>query len=242
MHSEQHMYSVSRTQYFVLSFALLIAAGCGPSNLGTVVEPSFEEQLAAVKAGRSDAIHLASFLVADDDLAHIDQATALRTLIIDQPESRITAGGLKHLKGLPHLEHLRLRGPGVDDEGLAQIAQLKALRFLNLPRGSFSDAGLAHLAGHVRMELLRFGSPNVTDAGIKTLRQMPSLTQVHLIGVPLSDAALVELAKMNQLQSLYVDDIAFSDAAWDALFAARPGLHVHVNQEHHDRDPHQHAH
>jgi hypothetical protein len=242
MQSEPSTYSVLSTQYLVLSFVLLIAAGCARRNLGTVVEPSFAQQLAAVKAGQSDTIHVSSWRVSNSELAPIGQATALRTLIIDQPESWITADGLKHLTGLPNLEHLRLRGLGVDDNGLAQIAQLQSLRFLNLPRGSFSDAGLAHLAGHARLELLRFGSPNVTDAGIKTLREMPALTQIHLIGVPLSDAALVELAKMNQLQSLYVDDIAFSDTAWEAFFAARPGLHVHVNQAHHDRDPHQHTH
>jgi hypothetical protein len=50
------------------------------------------------------------------------------------------------------------------------------------------------------------------------------------------------LAKIEQLQSLYVDDIAFSESAWQALFDARPRLHVHVNQEHHDRDPHKHEH
>jgi hypothetical protein len=242
MHSEQYGYSAQSTGYPVLGFVLLFITGCGPTNLGTVVEPSFTQQLDAVKAGHSKAIHVASWRVADDDVAQIGQATELRTLIIDQPESRITAAGLKHLAGLPNFEHLRLRGPGVDDDALAQIAQLKALRFLNVPRGSFSDAGLAHLAGHARLELLRFGSPNVSDAGIKTLREMPALTQIHLIGVPLSDASLAELAKIEQLQSLYVDDIAFSESAWQALFDARPRLHVHVNQEHHDRDPHKHEH
>jgi hypothetical protein len=75
-----------------------------------------------------------------------------------------------------------------------------------------------------------------------TLRELPSLQQLHLIDVPITDEGLRELAQMNQLQSLYVDGGNISDAAWDELFKARRNLHVHVNQQHHDRDPHGHPH
>jgi hypothetical protein len=222
--------------------ACLLATGCGRASSPEQTEPSLEAQLAAVQAGETDEVHLTVRPVSNADCAKIATATSLRVLLIDQPDSRITAEGLKHLASLPNLEHLRLRGPGVDDAALAEIAKLTGLRFLNVPRASFSDAGIAHLAGHPRLELLRFGSPQVTDAGLQALREMPALTQLHLIGLSLSDAALAELARIDQLQSLYVDDIAFSDAAWEALFAARPRLHVHINQQHHDRDPRHHEH
>jgi len=50
------------------------------------------------------------------------------------------------------------------------------------------------------------------------------------------------LAKMEQLESLYLDGADLSDAAVDELFRARPQLHVHFDQEHHDRDPSRHSH
>jgi len=60
--------------------------------------------------------------------------------------------------------------------------------------------------------------------------------------VPITDDGLRELAKIEQLESLYIDGGNFSDEALAELFRARPGLHVHLNQQHHDRDPHKHEH
>ena len=74
------------------------------------------------------------------------------------------------------------------------------------------------------------------------LAGLPSILRLHLIDVPITDAGLAELAKIERLQSLYIDGGRISDAAWDELFRQRPKLHVHINQEHHDRDPNRHRH
>ena len=209
-------------------------------------EPTFAEQVAAVRAGTNDRIQLTRTPVNDDDLAAINELTNLRELLIDDPRSRVTGAGLKQLAGLAKFEHVRLRGAGCDDAALAAVAKLPELRVLNVPRGEFTDAGLAHLVHLDKLEQLRFGSPHVTDSGIKILRELPALKRVHLIAVPLTDAALAELAQIEPLESLYVDDIAFSDAAWADLFHKRESLghplHVHIDEAHHDRDPHKHDH
>jgi len=231
------------TKYLVLAFAtLVVSIGCGPSNLGTVVEPSFERQLEAVQAGSSDTIHIASWRILDADISGLAETSALRTLIIDDPESRITAAGLKHLAGLPNLEHLRIRGSGVDDAALTEIAKIKSLRILNLPRGEFSDAGLAQLKPLPQLAQFRFNSPAVTDAGMLTLAAFPALTRLHLIDVAITDQGLKTLAGIERLESLYIDGGTLSDGALDELFRKRPDLHVHLNQQHHDRDPHKHDH
>ena len=125
-----------------------------------------------------------------------------------------------------------------------------------MPRADFTDAGLESLAALPDLIQLRFGSPRVTDAGMKALAKLPALKRLHLIDVPITDAGLAEIAKMNVpitdaglaeikvegLQSLYIDGARFSDAALDNLFRQRPGLHVHFDQQHHDRDPQAHAH
>ena len=82
----------------------------------------------------------------------------------------------------------------------------------------------------------------VTDAGMRTLAELPALRRLHLIDVPITDAGLRVLAGREQLESLYIDGAELSEAAYDDLFRQRPGLHVHINQQHHDRDPHGHAH
>jgi len=111
-----------------------------------------------------------------------------------------------------------------------------------LPHATFSDQALAHLRGLAHLEQLRFGSPHVTTAGMQTIADLPALKRLHLINVPITDEALREFAKMEQLESLYLDGANVSDAALDELFQKRPKLHVHLNQQHHDRDPHGHPH
>lgn len=237
----QTQYSVLSTWYTVIGLALLITTtGCLPP-LGPSGEGSLGEQLAAIKAGYSDEIEITVTSISDDDLAQLASAPGLRVLLIDHPDSQITAAGIKHLGGLASLKHLRLRGPGIDDVALTEIANLKSLQILNVPRGTFTDAGLAQLKTLPNLEMLRFGSPRVGDAGMKTLCELPALTRLHLIDVPITDAGLEQLATMEQLESLYIDGGNISDAAWDEFFRLRPKLHVHVNQQHHDRDPHAHV-
>jgi hypothetical protein len=60
--------------------------------------------------------------------------------------------------------------------------------------------------------------------------------------VPIGDAGLDVLARMDGLWNLYLDGAGVSDEAWSRYFGARPTVHVHVDQAHHDRDPGRHDH
>jgi hypothetical protein len=213
-------------------------SGCQGSS--TPTEPTLSHQLDLVRAGKSDLIQVEKQVISDGDLALLADARSLRVLLIDNDESLITAAGLKHIAALPKLVHLRLRGAGIDDAALAEIAKLSTLEILNLPQGEFTDEGLVALKSLPELVQFRFHSPNVTDDGLKTLAQFPALKRLHLIDVPLTDAGLKTLAGMENLESLYIDGGHFSDEALDELFAKRPQLHLHLNQEHHDRDPHKH--
>src|SRR5688572_20462876 len=95
-------YLVLSTQYRVLLLALAAgAAGCAPTQLGPdIAEPSFAEQLRAVQADHSPGIHVTASPIGDNDLAGIVEATALRMLLVDHPDSRITAAGIRHLADL----------------------------------------------------------------------------------------------------------------------------------------------
>lgn len=218
--------------------ALPIIAGCNDSK---VSETALASQVTEVRQGRSDRIHIEAQPLGDRDLVSLDEARDLRELLIDHPQSVLTPQGLAQLQSLEKLEHLRIRGPLADDS-LKEICKLQQLRILNLPNGSFSDAGLASLLQLERLKQLRLGSPNISDEGAKTLARLQAINQIHLIDAPITDEGLAALAAIEGLESLYIDGGQFSDAALDKLFREHPKLHVHLNQQHHDRDPQRHEH
>jgi hypothetical protein len=71
---------------------------------------------------------------------------------------------------------------------------------------------------------------------------MPSLSFLHLIGVPVDDQGLPALYAMQQLQSLYLDDTDVTDEGLVKLLGKLPRLHLHIDQNHIDRDPNKHEH
>ncbi|MEX2174993.1 MAG: hypothetical protein WD872_11570 [Pirellulaceae bacterium] len=231
-----------------LSLVLTMLGGCtrqADVQPAAISEPTLAAQIAAVERGQSTRIQVETQALSDQDLQQLAKLDGLEELLIDRPAGQVTAAGLSHLTGLPHLSHLRIRGGGVDDAALAEIAKLPGLRILNVPRGEFTDAGLRQLKPLTELQQLRFGSSQVTDAGIQAVGELPAIKQLHLIDVPFTDQGLASIAEIEQLESLYIDGTPLSDAAWSEFFRTREKLgrvHVHLDQQHHDRDPHQHAH
>jgi hypothetical protein len=238
-------YLVQGTQYLLLA-GVITLAGCTGADSAQVSddtpgELSLEAQVSAVENGETTRIQLEATPISGNDLPWLLGVEPLTELLLDDPRSEILGGWV--LVRLPNLTHLRYRGKGIDDFALGSLAHgSPKLEILNIPRGDFTDAGLGELKQLPGLIQLRFGSPRVTDAGMKTLAELPALKRLHLIDVPITDAGLAELAKIEGLESLYIDGGSISDEAWDKLFRERPKLHVHVNQQHHDRDPHAHAH
>jgi Leucine-rich repeat (LRR) protein len=218
---------------------VLLMVGCqsnGPTEL------SLAEQSKQVRSGIRESILVEARPLSDSDLEAVRGLQGLHTLLLDHPGNRFSAAGLSKLNGLDNLIHLRIRGHGVDDEAVSHITKLKSLRILNVPQAEITDAGLANLAELPNLEQLRLGSSKVTQAGIEAIAALPRLKRLHLIDIPVGDAGLKALAGMKQLESLYLDGAEVTDAGVDELFRLRPELHVHFEQQHHDRDPSSHAH
>jgi hypothetical protein len=214
--------------------ACLLASGCDTSRLPETGEPRWEEQIEAVRDGKTDEIYVSQQIIGDPSF---DLLSGLTLRKLDVRCIVITPAGLEKLAEVKGLEHLVLRDGSFDDSAIAALAECKSLRFLNLPSAEFGDEGLASLKALPKLELLRFHSPNVTDEGMKHIAEFEALRFLHLIGVPITDAGLRHLETMTQLESLYVDDSRITDEGEEWLFRNLPELHVHINQQHSDRDP-----
>jgi hypothetical protein len=230
----------------LLCCAAAIVAGCNipsPSTApGVSEEPSLDQQITQVRSGATDRIQLEHHPVSDDDLAKLTDLPALAVLLLDDDDNAITDAGLARLGGLSNLMHLRIRGARITDDGIEHLLPLEKLRILNLPRADFTGAGLAKLAQLPYLEQLRLTGPRLKDADFAVLRDFPALKRIHLIDIPITDAGLKVFHDMPHLESLYIDGGNASDRAYEALFHANPKIHVHVDQQHLDRDPQRHEH
>ncbi|EMI53914.1 leucine-rich repeat domain-containing protein [Rhodopirellula sallentina] len=164
----------------------------------------------------------------------------LNTVLIDQ--GVVTDKGLDIIAQLPDLEHLRLRLSPVTDEGIVSLTGSKKLWLLNLPHSRITTEGVRKLQKLPKLKQLRLGSPRLSNECCRAIAELKTLRGLHLIGVPVTDDGLKTLTTLPRLESLYLDDPAVTETGWSWLFRNHPQLHVHVNQEHHDRDPHAHVH
>lgn len=231
----------SATMLFVLALngAWLLWDARPGAEPPPLIEDVLDQQIAAVVAGKSETIHLTDRAVDDQDLEPLRNLAGLRTLIFDS--GTITDPGLEVIATLPDLNHLRLRDSPITDAGMGRLRGNENLRVLNLPHSRLSAEGVAELAALPRLRQLRLGGGEAGDLS-RGVAQLKHLRSVHLIDIPVTDDGLKALASLPHLESLYLDNPSVTEAGWQWLFEHHPQLHVHLNQQHHDRDPARHPH
>ncbi|MCR9291262.1 MAG: hypothetical protein NXI32_01000 [bacterium] len=218
------------------------SSGPGSSDAeSTQASPTWEEQLARIRSGEAYTLKVEtpagpSLLEALPDLDG-----KLLELLIDQGGP--TDSWLMTIAQLSSLEHLRIRESPISDLGLTYlVAGGERLQILNLPQSTLTEQGIRELAKLPQLKQLRIGGRQIDDAAASALSELPNLRSLHLIGPAISADGLAALAASRKLSSLYIDDCPLPDSAWQELFRAKPQLHVHIDQHHHDRDPNTHSH
>lgn len=203
-------------------------------------ELNWEEQIRTVRESETTSIRLQSSQVTDADLSLLDDPLCsqnLKELLLDQ--GVVSDAGMRYIANLSELEHLRLRDSLISDTGIQVLSDgsLSQLRILNLPQASVTAVGVGQLQKFSSLTQLRLGGSQIDDMAVAAIAELDSLRSLHLIGPRISAAALKSLAAMKNLGSFYLDDCPLPDGAWEELFRAKPNLHVHIDQLHHDRDP-----
>ncbi|MFV0446526.1 MAG: hypothetical protein ACK5Q5_23385 [Planctomycetaceae bacterium] len=210
-------------------------ANAPPIAAVPLVEPSWDQQVSAVRQGTTSAIRFSGQVTPAQWSQLYEGCEGL--LVLSLPEAQIGDSQLGILVHLSSLRQLVLGGP-IGDEGLSQIAACSSLEILNLPRGRFGDIGLKKLQHLPLLTLLRFGSPNVTDAGFDSLAGMPNLRFLHLLRTPITDTGLDHVKRCPLLESFYIDGGDCTEEGLSCLLKSHPGLHLHVNQLHLAGDEH----
>ena len=228
-----------------------VVAGCGPSGsrgmkgdraspVTAATDHDVGDQIAAVRAGEAHAI-VAAAPPTDAEWESLRGLAGLRELVLEQ--GRADDGRAEILATLTGLERLVLRNSPVGDAGFQSITRCRVLRDLNVPQAACTAAGVRALAALPHLRSLRLGGPQLAGVEVcEAVASLPQLRSLHLIDVPIGDDGLAVLQPLPGLWNLYLDGAGVSDEAWERYFQACPRVHVHIDQAHHDRDPHGHLH
>ncbi len=200
--------------------------------------PSFQAMIDHVVSHGEDAIRLSDFDSSDDSVATLCSLERLRVIRLDG--GHLYSNAAAAFAQLPHLQQLHLRDVALDDAALDALRPAAGLRVLNLAGTTVSAAAIGRLAELPKLRQLRLqvaggGSEYATSVG-----QLTNLRAVHLIGIAIDDHSLRPVVELPHLESLYIDDGEVTDQGWIWLFEQKPHLHVHIDQQHHDRDPQKH--
>jgi hypothetical protein len=100
---------------------------------------------------------------------------------------------------------LALERAGLTDASAPSLAKLQDLARLRLDNNKFTDNGIAALAPLKKLEYLNiYGNSGVTDASIATLVELPALREVYLWGTSISPGGVQKLKQ--QRPELRVDN------------------------------------
>ncbi len=223
----------------ILLAAAVLAGSCRrsvqPVPPAASALPAFAGQVLAVREGRVDRIEVATPL-GPHDWDSIRGLTGLRVLMLQRGVAGDAEAAI--LATLPDIERLVLRESPLSDAGFRALAGCRSLEDLNVPQATCTAAGIASLEALPSLRRLRLGGANLQGSEVaRAIARLPGLRSLHLIDVAIGDEGLDALAELSTLRNLYLDGAGVSDAAWERYFEQRPGVHVHVDQAHHDRDP-----
>lgn len=145
------------------------------------------------------------------------------------PEGPITAVQLRRgnpksvlalLAEVGGIHTIDLFGAELDDEGLAVIGAMGALRTLNVSRTSVTDAGIEHLAG-LSLRSLSMHDTKATEASAPVIARIATLERLRFETKSMSDGVFEHFGRLPALVELESRDIRVSADALRHLEGAR---------------------
>ncbi len=118
---------------------------------------------------------------------------------------------LRPLAGHMRLRQLALKGAGVTDETLADVAHIPGLNRVVLERAQITDAGLANLASLQWLQILVIRQTPISGDGLAVLRSLPRLSELSLSDTEVGDKQVSELVRCKALVRLSLANTRVTD-------------------------------
>ena len=124
---------------------------------------------------------------------------------------------LNLLTDLRQLQGLDLFRAQIDDNGLAQLASLNKLAFLDLRHTQITDAGLRHLRQLRQLDTLHLASCQINGPGLINLQPLSGLVTLDLAFTSIQDQHLAPISQLKTLVDLNLNNTALTGDALQHL-------------------------
>jgi internalin A len=129
-------------------------------------------------------------------------------------------------------------GTRVTDVGVAKLANLKKLRYLDLSGSVVTSGALKTLASLPNLQRLSLWNvKSINDTAASALASLKTVSSLDLSNTSVTDETLRALAKLPNLQRVYVNDTAISADAVVAFRKLRPSTMVYREMRAEPREP-----
>jgi hypothetical protein len=151
---------------------------------------------------------------------------------------QITDADLEALPNLQHVVSLNLYGcVQISDDGLAVLARMPHLEFLDLSRPvdqnyfnakqkTLTDKLLEHVKGLKNLRELHLAGATITDDGLKKLAGLQNLSVIDLTGTAVTKQGLRHLKGFRRLTILMLDSPEIKEEDVAELLQANPTLEI----------------
>ena len=151
-------------------------------------------------AGGADDAEVGKFLKGKG--GDVTESKGVITAVTFQDAAKLTDADFRQLTGLRHLKMLSLSN-GLNDQRLAQLADLAELEYLQTNLAQITDDGVKPLARLKSLKNLKFFHPgkSFTGAGLVHLRSMPNLERLTVAGsLSFNDDGMAAVAQLTGLK------------------------------------------
>ncbi len=179
-------------------------------NLDRSGKVSLEEMQKIAKLQTLMYFRITNAGLTDEGLRLMTQNRSLQEVSINE-NSLVTDAGLKHLKDLKWLVHLRINGVQLTDAGIKSIEGLSRLETLQVGGTQLTDQSIESILHLEKLQLLELNGTKVTDAGVKRLLALPNLKLLYLNDTKVTDETLKLLAGHKTLILLSLKDTKVTD-------------------------------
>lgn len=139
-----------------------------------------------------DSLQLPKKKAQDEDLRHIAHLRRLRELHLSKSID-VTDAGVAALADMTQLRYLNLYWTALTDDALGCLTRMPHLEYLHLGLTRIQGPGLAHLVGLQRLHTLSVEETDVGDAALHHVSRLRSLKRLALWGTRVSHRGLAAL-------------------------------------------------